>query len=332
MLCDLLASENFIYERDIETADQAAHAIKPVWWNKFGGHDINDLSSAQQAEFIGVIKANKPEFDRYAAALKAAQKLRDNVNAKKIILFADYSMDSIHIDDFQCKLKEAQKFSLSPGFTETTMEKLATPETVVKAKSFFALTHDPMWIEWRYGDLLTSIIQGALMFSEPGGEYVFAYIVVGCPRTSRFSIKMIRFLPSTLRLDGENLKVDWDLLSGNNTNDGYQLLMNFEVKLLCDFIIRINSPRVTEFRRCEDLTRINRKRLKLGRLPLYVYQIVDLSKDIKASLREAENEADGVRFHWRRGHFKARRTGLFWWNPHTAGRKVYGEVKKEYVA
>jgi hypothetical protein len=333
MLCDLLANERFISVSDIERADQAAHALKPKWWDFDDAHNIGQLLPSQQEEFLSRIKANRHEYDLYGAALKAGQRLRDEVNGKETILFTSDSMDLALMDDFRIKLKETQKFSLSPAFAETTMEKLATPETVVKAKSFFALTHDPMWIEWRYGgENLSSLSQGALMLSEPNSDYVFAFTVIGCPRTNRFAIKKVRFLPSTLRLNGEKLEVDWELESGENTKDSLHFLMDFEIKLLCDFVIRINSPRIIEFRPCEDLSRLNKKRTRSGNSPLFSYQVVDLSKPVKDSMKLSETEGGGVRFHWRRGHFKVCRTGIFWWNPHTAGRKVYGEIRKEYVA
>ncbi len=117
-------------------------------------------------------------------------------------------------------------------------------------------------------------------------------------------------------------------------------MVQFPVSTIAyDFIIRINSPRITEFRPGEDLTKLYKKRQRLGRAPLCNYQIVDLSKTIKAHLRQADAEGEGgVRFHWRRGHFKLlsgpryKEPGLHWWTPHTAGRKVYGEIEKDYVA
>src|SRR5262249_23357088 len=116
-------------------------------------------------------------------------------------------------------------------------------------------------------------------------------------------------------------------LLGDHDIDGKLSVMAY------DFIVRLNSPRITGFRPGDDLTKINRKRAKLGRAPLCTYQIVDLNREIKDYLRMADRESDDeARFHWRRGHFKARKTGLFWWRPHTAGRKGYGEISKQYVA
>lgn len=37
------------------------------------------------------------------------------------------------------------------------------------------------------------------------------------------------------------------------------------------------------------------------------------------------------RMHLRRGHFKQRKTGLFWWNPHIAGKESEYVIEKSYI-
>lgn len=240
---------------------------------------------------------------------------------------------------FQDLLQRAQKFFVSPEFARTSLLRFSTPETVVKAKEWFQLIHDPMWLEWYY-EARPGFRLGALFYSRAlaGGERAYwCYLVEGLvnnPRgsaTKMFSIYHYRLLPTTVRMEDNGFYMDVE------ADDGMEIDTNdFARQLACyayDFIIRINSPRITEFRPCDDLTKINKKRLRLGRAPLCTYQIVDLNRAIKAQLRQTESESEGgVRFHWRRGHFKARKTGIFWWSPHTAGRKVNGEVEKEYVA
>ena len=244
---------------------------------------------------------------------------------------------------FQDKLRQSQKFFVSPDFAQTSLMRFATPETLVKAKEWFRLIHDPMWLEWYYADA-PGLRIGALFYSgvtATGEPTYWCYLVDGIgkgPDDSKiFRVYHYRLMPETARVEdgGFFMEIDADEEMAVDKND-------FSRQLACyayDFIIRINSPRITEFRPCDDLTRLNKKRQKLGRAPLCSYQIVDLSRTIKAQLRQADSEGeDGVRFHWRRGHFKLlsgpryKEPGLHWWTPHTAGRKVYGEVEKEYVA
>lgn len=240
------------------------------------------------------------------------------------------------VEPFQGKLRMAQKFFLTPAFAEASLSRLATPETVVRAKEWFRLTHDPMWMEWRI-DKVDSLRMGILLLSVPtGGESpaIMCYVVSGVTASSKrslYNLHVCRIFPETLRKEGDDFTMDMEDGNGvplTDTETFGKLAM-----WAYDFVIRLNSPRITDILPPEDLSRINRKRAKLGRRPLSVYQVVDLNKTIKAHFQQSICGGDeGVRFHWRRGHFKARRTGLFWWNPHTAGRKVYGEVRKEYVA
>ena len=175
---------------------------------------------------------------------------------------------------------------------------------------------------------------GALLYSVPvadGDPAIMCFSVSGVANGSLqgYNVNLCRIYPDSIKATdlGFDLHVEDDL--GNPlTNEAYG-----KIGIMAyDFIVRINSPRITEFRPCDDLTRINRKRARQGRPPLSSYQVVDLNRDVKASLRLNDQEEGGVRFHWRRGHFKARKSGLFWWKPHTAGRREFGEIRKEYVA
>ncbi len=244
---------------------------------------------------------------------------------------------------FKTMLGNSQKFFISPEFAKVSLQRFATPETLAKAKDWFQLIHDPMWLEWHYQER-PGLRLGALFYSRTAttGEKTFwCYLTTGLMEkgddSRQFTIYHYQLLPETARAEngGFYMDVEADEAMDVDTNDMARVLACYAY----DFIIRINSPRITEFRACDDLSKINKKRMKLGRAPLCSYQIVDLNRAIKAQLRQADTEGEGgVRFHWRRGHFKLltgpryKEPGLHWWTPHTAGRKVYGEIDKEYVA
>ena len=80
-----------------------------------------------------------------------------------------------------------------------------------------------------------------------------------------------------------------------------------------------------------DLDKLNAARMKKGRVPLCDYHVVDIN--LKAAEDALPHGMDGPekRMHWRRGHFKRRKTGLYWWSPHLAGRKELGFVEKHYA-
>ena len=105
--------------------------------------------------------------------------------------------------------------------------------------------------------------------------------------------------------------------------------------IIMDIIARLNSPNITDAKESPSLDKINKKRLSKGKLPLFSYHIVDISKQLKVALRSMEGAGEPEsekRLHWVRGHFKVRKSGIFWWRPHTAGNSLLGFVDKEYVA
>ena len=90
--------------------------------------------------------------------------------------------------------------------------------------------------------------------------------------------------------------------------------------------------------------KLNRKRIRNGKLPLYSYKILEVVKG-KPKTKNAGSvpwdykSPEAVRFHLCRGHFKTytedsklfgKYTGTFWWNPQSRGDRSKGVVEKEY--
>lgn len=86
--------------------------------------------------------------------------------------------------------------------------------------------------------------------------------------------------------------------------------------------------------------KVNKKRLKNGKLPLYSYHVleVDLGKNKHLN---TNNGKSGItqRIHFQRGHFKqfsedkplfGKISGLYWWQPHLRGTNKDGFVDKDY--
>ena len=280
-------------------------------------------ASEEELSDFPVSKARRIEVrDAFARWLESGPYLSDHSPVK---------MPSVAA--FQGKLIASKKFFISPEFVRTSLKDFATPETMVKAKEWFRLTHNPMWLEWQFADL-PGLRTGVTFYSDEGIGACWCYVVTGIKdfqdtKFNAFNIRHYRIFPETADMrDGKfYMRMEED---GKEVadEDGAEQFAIFAY----DCIIRINSPRITEFRPCDDLDKINRKREKQGKSHLVSYVVVDLSREIKQSLRQSGSEGGGVRFHWRRGHFKARKNGLFWWNPHTAGRKVLGEIEKDYAA
>ena len=90
--------------------------------------------------------------------------------------------------------------------------------------------------------------------------------------------------------------------------------------------------------------KLNRKRIRNGKLPLYSYKILEVVKG-KPKTKNAGSvpwdykSPEAVRFHLCRGHFKTfteerplfgKYSGTFWWNPQSRGDRSKGVVEKDY--
>ena len=90
--------------------------------------------------------------------------------------------------------------------------------------------------------------------------------------------------------------------------------------------------------------KLNHKRVRNGKLPLYSYKILEVVKG-KPKTKNAGSvpwdykSPEAVRFHLCRGHFKTfteerplfgKYSGTFWWNPQSRGDRNKGVVEKEY--
>lgn len=76
--------------------------------------------------------------------------------------------------------------------------------------------------------------------------------------------------------------------------------------------------------------KLNKKRLKNGKPAISGYTYVYLDRHPQKASNNAARPESSVAAHLVRGHFKHRKTGTFWWRPHTAGA---GEVRsrKAYI-
>lgn len=82
--------------------------------------------------------------------------------------------------------------------------------------------------------------------------------------------------------------------------------------------------------------KLNKKRLKAGKVPLFEYKTLDIFLGADSNMRRDRIQAalatkSACRLHCVRGHFKVRKTGMFWWSNFTRGHKANGMVVKDYA-
>jgi hypothetical protein len=305
--------------------------------------EMGQLSEEERNRLQEELDVSKAVLEREVQSIQEFEALYRSIDGRNAFCVNGHGVSEAEFPDFRTKLQASQKFAITDDFRQATLARLATPATVLKAKELFKLSHNPMWLEWRRPPSETRGNQkwGTVLFQSPDSESeeILGYYVLVIEH-GFCAIGSYRFDPSSLRFQGNTLAIDVERTDPDRkelSEDERRSQQEFALSVT-DFVIRINSPRITDVSPCDDLSTINKKRHKNGKLPLFSYHVVDLNRQVKVGLRAIEIAQRGddnqgkVRQHWRRGHFKCCRTGVFWWNPHLAGRADLGVIAKEYAA
>lgn len=178
---------------------------------------------------------------------------------------------------------------------------------------------------------------GVAMFAftrRPGEEFGWQSGIVVWPHTMHLDSQgqvslcsMMHGKPGAINKDGSPTEVT------DAMNMEWAEEFAVEVIPIYKALAFINSPALVATTE-RHMGLLNQKRQRTGKAPLNDYTVVRIDKKVRRLAEESKQnrEVGNVRFHWRRGHFKCRKTGMFWWNPHTAGHKELGVIEKEYIA
>ena len=92
-----------------------------------------------------------------------------------------------------------------------------------------------------------------------------------------------------------------------------------EAPFVTSFVMMLNSRNAIEHEK-EDRIKLNRARVRRGKPALLPYSVtrLHLSKRIQTARANGMTH-EQARQHIVRGHFKIRRTGIFWWTPFLRG-------------
>jgi len=104
-----------------------------------------------------------------------------------------------------------------------------------------------------------------------------------------------------------------------------------EVRFMIAALGLLNTRNVVEMQRIDN-EKMNVKRQRHGKRPLFSHNIIKVRPSIVV-WRNAGNSESGhrdLRLHFVQGHFKRRKSGMFWWSMHTRGNIASGMVSKDY--
>jgi hypothetical protein len=103
-----------------------------------------------------------------------------------------------------------------------------------------------------------------------------------------------------------------------------------EPGMLQSVILLLNSRNMTATQPVPAPERLNRQRARKGREPLLDYSTIRIKLSRSMTMRAGSaGERASSRFHVVSGHFKVRKSGVYWWNDFTRGDPSQGVVKRQ---
>jgi hypothetical protein len=95
-------------------------------------------------------------------------------------------------------------------------------------------------------------------------------------------------------------------------------------------ILLLNSRNMTAAETVPAPERLNRQRERKGRAPLLGYTTIRIKLSRALSMRAGSTgERSPARFHAVTGHFKVRKSGIYWWNDFSRGDPTKGVVRHQ---
>lgn len=95
----------------------------------------------------------------------------------------------------------------------------------------------------------------------------------------------------------------------------------------------LNARNAVDVGAAADYSKLNRARARRGRAPLFEHKVLKIAQRQEHRVYGddgARGDYAPMRGHFVRGHFKTRRTGIYFWHPHARGSFERGVIEKTY--
>jgi hypothetical protein len=103
-----------------------------------------------------------------------------------------------------------------------------------------------------------------------------------------------------------------------------------EIRYMVAILGLLNTRNVAETKPVDN-TIMNAKRARHNKRPLFSHTVLKIRPTIVAPKGQyGSGDPRDLRMHFVRGHFKHRKTGVFWWSTHARGKLKHGLVLKDY--
>ena len=121
----------------------------------------------------------------------------------------------------------------------------------------------------------------------------------------------------------------WDKALQKEAVTFFSSMLRGKVQFTLAAIATLNSRNLVSVADPEDLSRLNRARAKNKKAPLLSFRTVRVSLSA-ARTRRAQSDGNGpMPLHIVRGHFKVRKSGIYWWSPFWRGDAAAGVVSRK---
>jgi len=139
----------------------------------------------------------------------------------------------------------------------------------------------------------------------------------------------------TMRGEIVPLEIFMPFLAAYNLKPGVEWYESFcddlagELPFVEAFFLLLNTKNTIIRQDREDLSKLNKARARNKKAPLreFITTRLRISKVMRNRLGAAGLSRDQARAHLVRGHFKVRKSGVYWWSPHPRG--VKGPVRRK---
>jgi hypothetical protein len=201
-------------------------------------------------------------------------------------------------------LPEAGRFILDRNVTAAIDKFIGDPMALHRAIGWARLPFPATWIEMEARAASGRNLRIGYLIEAAG---------TGFSVEVAMQAEITSVLPGAARVDASGIKFRSDTRAQDR--DIFALAGGYALR----FLLLLNARnRVVAIAAAPDLSRLNRARRKRGKPELLAASTVTL--DLSRPLMQAERRGHGrdraaIEAHLVRGHFKLRKTGVFWWSP-----------------